>query len=396
MVSDTTTPRIDSCASLCPVGRRGEELIGSQNPWASESTAGHTRIVDSTDDRNSLRVRVFDPRRVYQDRVASRALVYLDNNVWIELRDASSAAALDCVAACHDAVLNGRVLFPLAFPAISEALEIVDTGARLRHCELLDRLSHGVTFRASQCLFDLEADRACGWLFTGEHVPVTRAEVFTSVPDHLAASVLSIPSGSTREMMDDLIAHLNSDPKMRSVSVHAEDPNWRTRHERVVARYVLEMTELRADRRSLPRLAKRDARRRALSNERIALLQSHFGRAMREVQQARPSAMWDFIAENGEGGNERVEALFARMPMLDQFARLMARDAMEISRKPQAQDFYDMEHGTIPPIYSDAFVTSDNRLASMVRSSRRGTAEMIGNLAGLLAWLTRMRPPAAT
>ena len=75
--------------------------------------------------------------------------------------------------------------------------------------------------------------------------------------------------------------------------------------------------------------------------------------------------------------------------MMDQYARLLALDAMEVARRPRPQDFYDLDHGTVPPIYADAFVTLDNRLARLVRDAGRGSADLVTSLADLECWLKR-------
>ncbi len=100
------------------------------------------------------------------------------------------------------------------------------------------------------------------------------------------------------------------------------------------------------------------------------------------------SDAFDKLMESkGEGGKRRLRDLFDRMPIMGQHCRLLAADQMETARHPQPQDFYDFDHGTIPPIYSDAFVTFDNRLIGLIKKAARGKAELITTLAQLQGWI---------
>ncbi|WP_437587486.1 hypothetical protein [Sorangium sp. So ce1000] len=345
----------------------------------------------------ALSFRMYDPEQVYAERIAQRQLAYLDNNVWIELRDARTAAATACRDACFAAVAAGKALFPLAFPSITEAIEIEEVTTKLRHCTLLDELSSGVTFRSPAILLKLEAWRASEWFFLGDERPLERTQVFTSVPDHLGEGTLSFPAGWTLSMLRKLADDMASDARMRSVRFIAEQGDWKQRHAAFRASYVDKMEALRARQRTRPKLPKQQAFARALLDERVALIKSYLleGGAEHLFSILGPekaaSRISEVLAAKGTGGPERIHEICKRMPILDQHARLMAHDTLESNRKPQPQDFFDIDHATAPPVYADAFVTFDRRLARLVRSANRGGAKLLTSFNELIGWLEALR-----
>jgi len=349
-----------------------------------------------TDDRElSLSVWIHNPRKIFAEHVQGRKLVYLDQNAWIELRDAKSPEAVRCLEVCRESVEHRQVIFPLAFPIVTEAIEIGDLETRLRHADLLDSLSTGITFRAPPVLFGLEAQNAYLWFYKGEDRQLSREEVFSYTIEFVGNHIVEFPPGFPPEAVSQYVAHTANDERMRSVRFVATQRDWKAGHAPMNEAYVRGMRNLRQRRPSQPRLPKKQTFARALLTERISLLKNFVAPAftkslIEEVGVDKLSeASRGYLAAKGEGGKKRIGQIFARMPMLDQHARLFALDAIEVARKPQAQDLFDIDHGTVPPIYSDAFVTLDNRLADLVRNAARGSAEIITSLSGLESWLVR-------
>lgn len=338
-------------------------------------------------------VRAYDPKQIYGERIGARRLVYLDNNVWIELRDVASQEAKLCRELCERLVHSNKVLFPLAFPSITEAIDIPDASTRATHCSLLDDLSNGVTFRTPNVLLGLEAQKAAEWFFLGRDSALDRTEVFTSVPDHLGEFSFRIPAGWPASMVRKFQEDMANEPRLRSVRFIAEQGGWKERHASNLERYVRLMQEVRERQNTRPKLPKKQEFARALQEERVELLRiyvlsggvAHLERLL-GAEEARVR-IHEVGRSQGDGGPERIRALFARMPMMDQSAHMHAHDTMESSRKPQRQDFFDMDHATAPPVYADAFVTMDRRLATFVRNAKRGRATLISSLAELHRWL---------
>ncbi len=303
--------------------------------------------------------------------------------------------AIACLAACRAAVEGQKAVFPLAFPAVTEAIEIPARATRLRHADLLDALWNGVTLRSPQVLLRLEAEQAYRWLLNDEEIHVSREDVLTSLPDHLGEASVSFPADWTPEEISHFMTCLADESRMRSIRYLAEQRNWGVDHTPMRERYVREMEKNRQQRLGNAAQPKQAAFSRALLGERVALVKQYLIPAARnallsEVGPQRAAAVLEKLrARKGEGGERRVRDLFARMPMMDQYARLLALDAMEVARRPRAEDFYDFDHGTGPPIYGDAFVTRDKRLTRLVRDAGRGSADLVTSLADLERWLKR-------
>ena len=339
---------------------------------------------------------LYDHRTIFARRVGARKLVYLDHNAWIELRDLRTPRSAACLAVCHAAVERQKAIFPLAFPAVTEAIEIPDRATRLRHADLLDALSNGVTFRAPPILFNIEAEQACRWLINDEEVRVSREDIFTSLPYVASEGAITFPAGWTVEQVAQFIAALTDEPVMRrcrTLRYMAEQRDWGLEHAPMRKRYVHEMEQTRQRRLAAEAQPKQAAFAQALLDEREALVKHYLIPALTSVLLAEVGprhaikSLVELIARKGEGGKRRVGDLFAKMPIMDQHARLFALDAMEKARRPQPQDFYDVEHGTAAPIYADAFVTFDKRLARLVTNAGRGAAELVTSLVDLECWI---------
>jgi hypothetical protein len=295
---------------------------------------------------------VYESRRIFAERVGQRKLVYLDQNVWIDLRESKTPEAAACLEACRSGVEGGKVLFPLAYPAIAEAVEISDVSTRLRHADLLDALSSSVTFRSSAVLLRLEAEHAWRWLFADEEALVGKEDVFSGFLDHLAEpAVMRFPAGWIREDIAKFMRDVVNKPGVCNVRFMAEQQDWRNDHAQILERYAREMEENRQKRLAEPQPPKPQAFVIALRAERQELISrfvvpAALGSVIAESGLARaPDLLRQFRATKGDGNERRVQQLFARMPIMDQHARLMALNVVETQRRPQPQDFYDVEHG---------------------------------------------------
>lgn len=363
-------------------------------PLDAPYMSGSRRSRIDNDPLPAVAVPFYDPQQVYAEKIGTRKIVYLDHNVWIDLRDAKVPETKECVALCRTAVSRGAVIFPLAFPAITEAIEISDRGLRLAHADLLDELSSGVTFRSLPVLFGLESRIAYRWLYKSDSTcAARRQEVFTCIPDHLGNGQLDFPAGWPARKVQEFMDYFASNPATRSVRFIAEQRDWADDHVAMRERYVREMEQVRTNRAAEPKLQKQAAFERALFRERFSLMQSFIipectSALLAEVGPAGLRTAFDKIkAEKGDGSKRRVKELFRMLPILDQHARIHALGAVDAGRKPTPQDFYDIEHGTAPPVHADIFVTMDRRLGRLVVEAGRGTATVLSSIGELTSWL---------
>jgi hypothetical protein len=223
---------------------------------------------------------------------------------------------------------------------------------------------------------------------------LNQMEVFSVVPDHIGDEHLNFPAGWTIEKVKNLARFLDEDRRATGVRALAETDAWAIKHATSNAQYVQAMRSRRVQRRDQRGMCSKQARKqRALLDERLALVSSYLVPARRRVLErlSRDSARdsWDVLATKSECGLNGLADLFPKMPLLDQHARLYAQDAMEVERVPEHQDFFDVDHGSIPPIFSDAFVTLDHRLANFVQHAGRGRATILRSLEDLARWINR-------
>lgn len=289
------------------------------------------------------------------------------------------------------------MLFPLSFASITEAIEIPDPETRARHATLLDDLSDGVTFRTPEILFQLEGRKAAEWYFLGNNSWLERQDVFTSVPGHLGDISCDFPTAWNAEMRQDFISFIYAEPRMRSVRFIAELFDWRARHAKFSSAFVREMHALRTRQAAQPRLPKQHEFEKALQEERIALLQRYFIRGVSKhifnlLGPEKATIKIDQFLQSNHERSQTLKNAFRRMPMLDQYARMLALDSVERNRKPQAQDFFDFDHATAPTVHSDVFVTLDRRLARLAKDGKRCSAALMTSLNELRVWLEAGSP----
>ena len=363
-------------------------------PLDAPYMSGDRRSRIDNDPLPAVAVPFYDPQQVYAEKIGTRKIVYLDHNVWIDLRDAKTPETKECVALCRTVVSRGAVIFPLAFTAITEAIEISDRCLRLAHADLLDELSSGVTFRSLPILFGLESRIAYRWLYKSDSTcAVRRAEVFTCIPDHLGNGRLDFPVGWSARKVQEFTDYFASNPTTRSVRFIAEQRDWANDHVAMREKYVREMEQVRTNRAAEPKLQKQATFERALFRERSSLMQSYIIPECTNALLAEvgPAGLQDALAklraEKGDGSKRRVKELFRMLPMLDQHARIHALGAVDAGRKPTPQDFDDIEHGTAPPVHADVFVTMDRRLGRLVAEAGRGTSTVLSNIGELTRWL---------
>jgi hypothetical protein len=330
---------------------------------------------------------------VHAERVEARRVVYLDHNVWIELRDGKTEAARSCRSACEAAFDSGSAIFPASFASIVECAEIEDRAVRLQHADLIDRVSNGVTFRLTSVLMRIEAQRAHYWLFHGLEPRDHASDVFTTVGDYLDGMHIDFSSVWSAAKIDECLRYVRSHPKMRSVRFVVESDDSSTTWTEYRIRYVDGMRKSQSAWACHAPPQKDAAFARALLRERIGLFREHVlpastARLVAEVGvEGVRAAVADFRKRKGDGSRRRIKEVFARCPIMDLRARLLARDTLERYRHPRHQDFFDFEHAAVAPLYADAFVTLDSRLRVLIAESGRARISVLSSLEDLTKWL---------
>jgi hypothetical protein len=334
-----------------------------------------------------------NPKIATQKCLEGCELVYLDQNIWIELRDGKFADAVNCRTACYAAFQRGTVLFPLSYSVVAEAIEISDFSTRQKHCQMLDDLSNSLIFLPFFTLRRLEASRVCDWLFDEIYIALTREEVFTTVFDYFDIKTVGL-------LESDVIS-------VREVSFIAEQLDWKKAHAVSREQYIKQMKDVRIHNQSIPKNHRKAKERLlAIDRERKYLNSTYVNpliaeRIYREYstelndkdkksshsQLSAQERIQSFVSEKVEKKPKYLNEIFSRMPVMDQFAHLMAFDSLEVSRHPKPQDFHDFSHGAEPTIYCDVFVTTDGRLRDLVRNGGRYKAKILSSISELTSWL---------
>jgi hypothetical protein len=343
------------------------------------------------------RVRNFDPIEIFNDRVKDRTVVYLDHNIWIDLRDAVTPDARSCRDVCLRAVDDGLAVFPVAFASMSEMFDVPADDVRVRHAELMDALSLGVALRNSQYVYAMEGEAAYRYVFHSERPQSRRNEVFTAVQDYLADSYTSFPEGWRRADVERFLAHLR-DPGTATVKwlvEHCNVDEIRAGHART-ATYAERMEAQRQE--YLAKGPQRYDLEAVVRNARRSLFAECVMPAIRRCSRAEVTpAEFDrlvhaYRSQHGDGNDERLRKVFREAaPVLEVFAHVVAAQSADPRRRSRPQDFWDIEHAGYAPVYTDAFVTADGGLRARLPVGQRrppaAQAAVLDSVSALRDWI---------
>jgi hypothetical protein len=350
-----------------------------------------------------LSVRVFEPATVYAERVGSKAVVYLDHNAWIELREGRTDDAKAALQACRAAVQAGHAVFPLSYAAVSELFHVPRDEDRRRQADLMDELSMAVTFRVPSSVYAEEAHRLYREMVEGsESIKPPRDRAFTSIPDHGGDRSMDFAVGTPVAVVEKCLEFNRTGVPYRSVrwmNDHLNLAEIRANHRR--GGYVEKMdAQHHAQWATLPEGQRRLDRQAVLTQERVALFNSHVRQAL--LRSAENGAgiedtirrLAEYRERHGEGGAGRLGDTFRRLaPALEISAQIFTERQMQRGRKTEAQDFWDIEHALAPFAYADAFITLDRGLAAVLGA--RGVqppsskAKLLKSMGDFVTWLGR-------
>jgi hypothetical protein len=348
-------------------------------------------------------LRVYDREAVFAKRVAGRRVVYLDHNVWIDLRDAKTPEARAALSACQNAVACRHAIFPVSYSAISELFHVPSPSDRRAHADLMDALARGMTFRLPDVVLGIEAEAVSRHLLGLDPIRPDRRNAFGCLPFYTGDENLPV----LQQMPSAIAARYVRD--------------FRRRLENRWARYLVEEVDVGQIRRNhannyASRMdACRDAqwqrlsdgrridRERVLGDERAALFEKHVRPALNSIVRSIGLAegtrrLASYRERNGDWTPRRYREVFSEYaPSLEVACQLFVGRIVQRDRRSEEQDFWDLEHAFLPPVYADAFVTMDRNLAGLVRMGkqrpRAARVEVLATLGALSEWL---RAPAAS
>lgn len=313
---------------------------------------------------------------VYDEHVRGRVLIYLDNNVWIDLVEGRSEEDRACRRACEAAVEDGHALFPLTGASIEELLDQPPEAHPARQADLMDYLSQRVCFRAGKHVWEHEA-RGVLDVFPARGVVIPdRRSLFTYVIEYLAdASIVFQPSWSSTHVTQ-LKEHVRraaaTEIGVRWMLDHLPVDAMRARHQEGERRYVEAMQRRIAESSAHFRRGGKLIRDRVLLEERLWAIKEYVQPAVRAEANRRRGmeAALEFFREGrrlfGDGSPARLDTLMLSLPSLDMMCELMAHRTMNPGRRVQREDMLDNEHAMVAPAYSDVFFTKDRNLFDLL------------------------------
>jgi hypothetical protein len=356
--------------------------------------------------------RFFDPQEVHETNVSGRAIIYFDTNVWATLADAREEVARRCIAACTNAVDDGRALFPLSYASVSELFEHPNSTSRQAQAAVMDALSLGVTFRAQRKVYDVEA-AAVTALVIGDAVALRRELLFTYVIECLGDARTTFADSWSESDALAYVGYVRAHPAARSLAwwVNQDEmlAGMRMKHALSKSEYVSRMQAHLENGRHYFQNANGSLNRvRALREEHLSVLKNQIVPRLRNTLFARfgPERTLDILRSftrlNGEGGERRLIEFVALMPSLKVFCEIMAARTMNPARAVREQDFWDVEHAAIGSTHATAFATLDRGLLDLIENRCETPRRMgcrflhdIEELTGYVASLRRATEPTS-
>lgn len=333
-------------------------------------------------------IRSYDPLQVFDRWIANREIIYLDNNIWIELADNQAPSAARTAQALLQDFRDRRVLCPLSFAAISELIDQPNDIRRARRARLMDSLSDGVVLRNSSPICDAEAST----LAPGGDLAGVRREAFSLLLDYLGDHFLLAADDSDLafKLVEFIRDYMRLNAEARSVARLLELScinEMRSRHVLEARDYLARATrDTDATRKDI--IANRLSRAQVLKRVQQNVLDTCLFRRVLGRNATLPPPQEP----------RALSRLIARLPTMSLMAEIFTARYCDPSRKPQRQDFFDTEHATAA-IYCDVFVTSDKNLFTILsRAKSIGTIMPCQILRGVeaLAEHLEARPSATT
>lgn len=334
-----------------------------------------------------LRLPAVDTAAVYE-RVKGRRLIYLDNNVWIDLAEAKTADAIEALRLARVARQSGRAAFPVSYPAVTELLRQPVTATSRLQAELMDELSEGLTIRAERHVVDLEVLRAYEYLMQGEWRD-RHEQMFTTVVSYLADGSIEFPDGWSEHDAHELVELFRqAAPGVRWMQEYLPLEKLRTRYADGDRRYLDKIATQNAD---LADFQNPDGSLNAAKlrrEEHTYVLKTYIiKRLPRLVGLAAMGLAIRKFEEREKTGKSCLSKVIEVMPSTNLSCELHVQKRMDRDRRVREQDWHDHEHAVLGVPFCDVFITSDGELVDLLRRSRKVVNFRASVLKGLQALL---------
>jgi len=268
---------------------------------------------------------------------------------------------------------------------VTEVLEQPTEAKRARVADLMDELSEGLCFRPSNLIQEMEANLALPIILGASEIAFQREDILTWIAEFAARMTIQFPPSWKPEDADKFTRLITARPELRSVRWFADyspPGQMRVANADRMERYVQEMKSVMARSQVQHQNLSKEIRwKRLLLEERTSVVKKLISPRMSKnlLRIVGPEKLLETIAEIskqiGEGGEHRLDRIMKAMPSLDLQCHIMAERGRNHSRKPRAQDFFDVEHAVVGGVYANFFVTSDGNLFDILTQRCRISAD---------------------
>ena len=296
----------------------------------------------------------FDRDAVW-DRIQGRKAVYLDMNVWIDLADGMKPEVQPVKEKLQERVRAGNLFCPL-FPSLLWELYKQES-SRLRTGALMEELSLNVSFAMPKEVFDWEVTRLAKRLAGQEDSQCARKMLFVPLVGYIASwGSFRYPAGSDATYVRDsskmLFDRLNSLGLTELLSLKDDGS---------IASIFKNMAPLPFQQQAVlfQQFAKGDRSKVRLVEEQ-SVVTSYVLPVIDKLDNLLVPALARSITEapaDRYGG--RLPTLLAELPAIQNHIEAMTRNSEDPNRKDRVSDFFDLDMLSVPPAYSDVFVTND-------------------------------------
>ena len=317
------------------------------------------------------------------DKVSDRKIIFLDMMVWIDLAEEQSTLAGSVKSELIRLTKDRKVICPLIDAMLWE-LRKQEHRSMMRVGKLMEELSLSVCFAKREEIFDREILRFMDAFFTGKESRLGRTDLFVPVSAYLSSRAsLSFPPGWRS---DEQNAYVN---RLR---------------EKLVSQTLTELLELTknspspCDARPIPEYGKAWKDRwqatggnrkkiHRIEEEYIAdtVVIPKLNKIRSMLPMPQQLAFVDYVKslpKDEYGGT--MKTILHHLPSIKNFIDVMAMSGMDPNRKGSVNDFVDIDILAVPLAYSDAFVSFDCWIRSMLATKGTlidpGTCEFVSSM----------------
>lgn len=341
---------------------------------------------------NAMRRSLAEPRKIYEERVRGRAVLYLDTNAWSDLSEAKTTdaeVARDLIKTAH---AGARIVCPVSFSTITELLKRDVNPDSLAQAALMDLLSDGISYRATRHVRDLEILAACEFLLSGR-ADSPLPQVFTVIACYEADQRIVFPDGWSESGADEFMMKMEEFglPSVRWLQQNRRSREYLDLHATTDTKYEREISRKRDDASTWAADAngKLDAQKLRYE-EHICVLNKYI---LENVLRLVDPATFGRLALR-LGMLNTDDALLSKvvraMPSTWLSCEMHVQRMLGRGRRTRKQDFYDHEHAVLAIPYADAFVTSDGGILDVLRKVRvsgQFSCRLIRGMNGLREYL---------